>query len=143
VVAIHFDATNPKRRPLDSLLHDILDYSTPRDAGIILLGDEHEIAAKLMDISGHHSLLFQGNLNDLKYLLSKVDLFIGPCSGPLQMVAAVDTPEDRPLWTNHSQYWRNFMWLRSTCHAALAFQSIHAPTTSLALPNCHGTGWNL
>ncbi|WP_455210162.1 glycosyltransferase family 9 protein [Kaarinaea lacus] len=92
VVAIHFGATNPKRRPPDSLLRDIIDYSKLRNAGIILLGEEQEIAAKLVGASDHHAQLFQGDLNDLKYLLSKVDLFIGPCSGPLHMAAALDTP---------------------------------------------------
>lgn len=92
VVAIHFGATNPKRRPPDSLLRDLIDYCKGLDAGIILLGDERELAGKLMASSGGRALLFEGDLNELKYLLSEVDLFIGPCSGPLHMSAALGTP---------------------------------------------------
>ncbi len=92
VVAIHFGATNPKRRPPEPLLLDIIDYSKRLGAGIILLGDERELADKLLASSAGHALLFEGDLNELKYLLSEVDLFIGPCSGPLHMSAALDTP---------------------------------------------------
>jgi ADP-heptose:LPS heptosyltransferase len=92
VVAIHFGATNPKRRPPETLLLDIMDYSKRLGAGIILLGDERELADKLLDSSGGHALLFEGDLNELKYLLSEADLFIGPCSGPLHMSAALGTP---------------------------------------------------
>lgn len=92
VVAIHFGATNPKRRPPDTLLFDTIHYSKGLNAGIILLGDERELAAKLLVSSAGHALLFEGDLNELKYLLSKVDLFVGPCSGPLHMSAALGTP---------------------------------------------------
>lgn len=91
-VAVHFGATNPKRRPPESLLHDIIAYCRHRDGGVILLGDELELAKALLDGSDERVALFQGDLNELKYLLSEVDLFIGPCSGPLHMSAALGTP---------------------------------------------------
>lgn len=89
VVAIHFGASNPKRRPPDPLLHDIIGHITGSGCGVILLGDEKELAERLMAASDGRARLFQGDLNDLKYLLSEVDLFIGPCSGPLHMAAAL------------------------------------------------------
>jgi len=89
LVGIHLGARNPIRALPMPLVQDIIEYFGKKEYKIIIFGNDIE-SIDFLEAQYNFVTVFEGDLKELKYLMKRLRLFIGPDSGPIHIASALD-----------------------------------------------------
>jgi heptosyltransferase-1 len=97
VIVLHIGAGNEFRLwGVDNLSRFIDIVSEKKDRKVVLVGakEDNELAESILSTCQEQpvSLVGELNLRELRWVISKAHLFVGPDSGPMHMAATTDTP---------------------------------------------------
>ncbi|MBN2432592.1 MAG: glycosyltransferase family 9 protein [Acidobacteria bacterium] len=92
VAGIHVGAGNPLRVLPDSILRPLVDFCRSHTVPVLFLGDEQEVRRAADPVFGGYPRALVLGLAELKWMIHRLAVFIGPDSGPLHLAAALGTP---------------------------------------------------
>lgn len=92
MVVVHFEASNPIRSLPESLVLETITGLTKKNRWVLLLGTPSAALEALKKKADGKATYLPFSMLELKAILPKADLFIGPDSGPMHLAAALGVP---------------------------------------------------
>lgn len=92
MVVVHVEASNPIRSLPESLVLKIIEGLTKKNRWVLLLGTSSAALEALKKKADGKAAYLPFSIFELKAILPKAELFIGPDSGPMHLAAALGVP---------------------------------------------------